>query len=265
VTIQTIKELAAALPDIPRWLKVRSMLLTGTGEVFGVMDDPPSFAAFSPHLRIAVVVGRPAADAIIAAVGRRGAQAAVLADDDNLDHVLGALDGWTVSPSALHLQRDSSRLPSLVPDGPGAGSARPFAEPHPLPVPADQPGEDVRVRMVSGADIAGFDLPPELNDELMRATLVGKLGATFVDGAPVSFCDAMAETESLWDVGIETLEPHRRRGYAGLAVAFMADQMGRRGKRPVWAAEESNTASVRLASKLGFARVDRRYVLRAPA
>jgi predicted GNAT family acetyltransferase len=106
---------------------------------------------------------------------------------------------------------------------------------------------------------------PALLQELQRAALIGKLAATFVEGKPVSFCDAATETETLWDIGIETLEPYRGRGYAALCVAYVIDQMGRRGKRPVWGAEESNSASMNLAAKLGFRAVDRLTVLYPPS
>ena len=104
-----------------------------------------------------------------------------------------------------------------------------------------------------------------LLQEVQRAALVGKVAAAFVNKTPISFCDALSETETLWDIGIETLEAHRNRGYAELAIAYMIDQMGRRGKRPVWGAEESNVPSMRLANKLGFRPVDRLFVLYPPA
>jgi predicted GNAT family acetyltransferase len=71
-------------------------------------------------------------------------------------------------------------------------------------------------------------------------------------------------TGSLWDLSIDTLQPFRRCGYAGLCAAYVIDQMNREGKRPVWGAAESNEASLRLASKLGFRPVDRITVFWRP-
>jgi predicted GNAT family acetyltransferase len=85
-----------------------------------------------------------------------------------------------------------------------------------------------------------------------------------VNGVAASFCYAGSTTETLWDVSIDTLEPFRRQGYAGLCVAYVVDQMNREGKRPVWGAVESNEASLRLASKLGFKPVDRITVFERP-
>jgi predicted GNAT family acetyltransferase len=140
--------------------------------------------------------------------------------------------------------------------------ARPYVGPHPVPVPADQPDEEIVMRMVSGNEVAAAEgLSDDLREELSRASLIGQVGATFVDGKGVSFCTAQSETETLWDIGIETLEEQRGRGYASLIVAYMIDQLGRRGKRPVWGAEETNVPSMRLASRLGFKPVDKLYVL----
>jgi RimJ/RimL family protein N-acetyltransferase len=87
--------------------------------------------------------------------------------------------------------------------------------------------------------------------------LRGRLAATLVNGVPASFCYAGATSATLWDVSIDTREPFRRQGYAGLCVAYVIDQMNRERKRPVWGAAESNEPSLRLASKLGFRPVDR--------
>ena len=67
-------------------------------------------------------------------------------------------------------------------------------------------------------------------------------------------------TESLWDVSVDTLEGCRRRGLAGACARALIGLLSSRGLEPVWAAVESNTASLRLAAKLGFERADRLMV-----
>ena len=238
------------------------MLLGGTCEVYGMSEAAPSFAVVNPYTRVAAVVGTPPGDAVNAVVERLRSNDDVLAFDENLSHVTTLLSGWRVSLAVLHLLGDSKQLPRLEPVGVGAPMARPYIGPHPLPVPSDRPDEEIIMRMMTGDEVAAMEgAPPELFEELTRAALVGKQAATFVDGKAVSFCDATSETETLWDVGIETLEPYRGSGYAALAVSYMIDQQDRRGKRPVWGAEESNPPSMRLAEKLGFTSVDRLYVL----
>ena len=127
---------------------------------------------------------------------------------------------------------DSSRLPRIV-----EGEVRPF-------------------RASDLATVAD-DLPEELRSELEVALARGAPAvAALTDGRPVSFCYAADETEGLWDISIDTLEPYRRQGYAARCVSYMVDEMQRRGKEPVWAAEDTNLPSMRLAAKLGFVPVD---------
>ncbi len=260
----TLKRLAFGLPDIPRWIEARAMLLNATCEVFGASEGtPPSLVAYSPYTRTAVVVGQPPQEAIHEAATRLAQQDGdLLAYDDNLDLVTSSLDGWTSEPVTLHLLSDSTQLPVLQPLGPSGTSARPFRAPHPIPTPYDRSGDDIVIRLVSGGELTSIDgVSQELAEEVQRAALVGKLAAVFVNGKAVSFCDAATETEGLWDIGIETLEDHRRQGYAALAVSFMVSYMGRYAKNPVWGAEDSNEASMRAASRLGFRAVDRLFVL----
>ena len=90
------------------------------------------------------------------------------------------------------------------------------------------------------------------------------MAATIVAGEAVSFCYAGSVTEQLWDISIDTLAEHRRRGYAALCVAFMVNHMRKQGKEPVWGALETNDASLGLAAKLGFVPVDRVVVFERP-
>ena len=93
-------------------------------------------------------------------------------------------------------------------------------------------------------------------EELEEGPRLGLIAATFVDRQPVSFCYAGAITETWWDIAVDTLPAHRRRGYAALCVAFMIRHMRAGGKHPVWQAVEDNPASWMLARKLGFDAID---------
>lgn len=85
-----------------------------------------------------------------------------------------------------------------------------------------------------------------------------------VDEVLTSFCYCAAVTETLWDISIHTLEPYRRRGHAGLCVSYMIRRELDQQKQPVWGAEQSNVASMRLARKLGFEPVDQMVVFHPP-
>ena len=76
------------------------------------------------------------------------------------------------------------------------------------------------------------------------------------DDRPVSFCYSGWETESHWDVSIDTLEGHRRRGLGTAACVCLIRHFAARGKTAVWGALDSNPASTALAEKLGFTPID---------
>ena len=59
-------------------------------------------------------------------------------------------------------------------------------------------------------------------------------------GRPVAFCHPVIETETLWDVSVETVAEYRGRGLAGRAARAMIRHMRAFGKSPVWGALESN-------------------------
>jgi len=232
------KRLADSLPDIPRWIETRSMLLAGEGEILGLTEDPLAFVIRDTRTSFVAVIGRPPEDAIREALHRTGEDAYLIVQEDDEPYVHPLVPRFVSYPAVLHLQSDSSRLPEVPP---GA------------------------VEFIQDDDLARSEgVPDALRSELRTVLLHTQIAAAIVDGRPVVFCYAGAETETLWDISIDTLEPYRRQGYAALAVAFLIGQMWRRRKRPVWGAEEQNAASMGLARKLGFTPVDRLFVLRAP-
>ena len=114
------------------------------------------------------------------------------------------------------------------------------------------------VRLLSPSVIEAMDhAPADLKEELIYAVKRAPVAATFIGQLPVAFCYAGSQTESLWDISIDTLAEYRNRGYAALCVSFLTDYFLRKGLAPVWGAVESNVPSMRLAAKLGFIPVDR--------
>lgn len=117
------------------------------------------------------------------------------------------------------------------------------------------PGADVRWLMSADA-IDWSHVASDLRHELVAAFAFSPVVAAFDEGLAVSFCYAGFQTESLWDVSIDTIPRARRRGHARNAAAFLIAHMRDRGRRPVWGAVESNLASHALARALGFVSVD---------
>lgn len=59
-------------------------------------------------------------------------------------------------------------------------------------------------------------------------------------------------SEKIVDIGIETNEKHRGKGYAKIVASAMVDEILKQGKTPAWACDITNEGSKRLACSLGF-------------
>jgi hypothetical protein len=228
--MQSISSLADRFPDIPRWIEVRHQLRTGDPDLTGFEDGPePSFVIRDNEGASAFVVGRPALAAVLSAIEGEMSGGIVVPQEATAAWLAEVLEGWAPKRIILYLLRDRERLPDD-----SEGMVR-FLDPSTLP----------RLRV-----------PVDLLEELMAGTKVSPIAATFVGGEPVSFCYAGWTSETLWDVSIDTLAEHQRKGYAALCAAHMIRHMWGEKKNPVWAALEENPASWRLALRLGFGAVD---------
>lgn len=218
------------LPDLPRWVEARALLLWDACEISGLREEPGlSFVLRDPSDESVFVIGTPAAAAVQAAVQKNVRGGSVVAPQEQAAWLTQALQGWTRARAILHLLRDPQRLPTASAAEVG------FLDPETLP--------QLRV-------------PAALLRELTSGAEHSLIAATIVDKQPVAFCYAGAITETLWDVSIDTLPEHRRKGYAALCAAYMIRHMQGQGKQPVWGAVDENPASWRLAQKLGFEPVD---------
>ncbi|MBA2340640.1 MAG: GNAT family N-acetyltransferase [Pyrinomonadaceae bacterium] len=219
------------MPDAPRWVETRSMLLGGWGKIYGEesWSEDFNFVVGSPELKFASVVGFPAREVLRRAISDLEAVDGLIAQIENTEHVQSVLSEWKTETALLHLLPDAS--------------------PSPLAPERD-------VRLITTEELNRFtQLPAKLRDDHVKAARLFPVAAVYVDDLPVSFCYAV-ETESLWDISIETLEEHRNQGHAQASIAFMIRFMRERGKQPVWGAVESNAASLKLAAKLGFEIVE---------
>jgi len=222
--------LASALPDLPRWVETRGMLRSGRCEIVGAAGPGPGdFLLRGTDFGLFCVAGEPdlepLADSLMRSAGR-----AVLCLPGEAGRVAAAVPPrWNPARVIVH---------SL--DG-GALSA---------------PSESSAV-MLSPRDAASLGHVPEpLREEIEAALGFAHVAAVLEGGLPISFAYASYETETLWDLSIDTLEGHRGRGLARACCEFLVAHMSRHGKEPVWGALESNVASLRLAARLGFAPVD---------
>jgi len=219
------------VPDDPVWIEARAALLDPAARLFG---DVEGFAVRSDELRLGALVGgcsraviREAFADIHDAGDDPNALWAVVAPQGFTPEARSALAGWSNDEASIFREPDV-----------GGVSMR--------PVTAD-------VRLVPVGDTGWLKhLPSALAAELAGVLGRSEIGAAWVDGRPVSFCYVACESETLWDISINTVAQYRRRGLAGECVAWLGARMQARGKRAVWGAHSANQASKRLAGKLGF-------------
>jgi hypothetical protein len=226
-----------ALPDLPRWVEARGMLLSGRGSLVEAdPPDPPTMVS-SPSVMLAVVIrwDQPAAiERALRHVPREFSIVAPATAEPVLADLLPRRD------------RECATLFHLPPSDVGR-----------LP-----PHDQHTARLLRPDEYRTLEnLPPLLRGELLDACKYSPIASSFADGRPVSFCYSGWETDAHWDVSIDTLETYRRRGLGLAATACLIRHFGNAGKTAVWGAADSNPASTLLARKLGFTAVDRLLVV----
>lgn len=236
-----IRSIIQKLPDVPRWVEARDVLLSGECTIFGLREGRElSIVIQDPEDESIYVVGRPPISAVRAAIQQNVRGGSLVVASEQAAWLEQALPGWTRARIIVHTLSDPGRLPE-------ASAAQ--------------------VAFLDPEMLRRIPMPAELLEELESGAGHSLIAATFVEQQPVSFCYAGAVTESLWDVSIDTLPEHYRHGYASLCAAYMIRHMQAQGKQAVWQSLEENPASWRLAHKLGFTPVDEmaQFELRQPA
>ncbi len=101
---------------------------------------------------------------------------------------------------------------------------------------------------------AGFGSPRGMLSEGIAACAI-------VSDRIVAIAHTSARTDGYADIGAFTLEDWRGRGFATAAASIVARRVQESGQIPTWSAGEDNSASLRVAQKLGFIEVFRRTYL----
>jgi hypothetical protein len=229
-------DVLTGLPDLPRWVEARGMLLTGRGHIVpNRAGDPPTIVS-SPSVLLAVVMRWDDPGALARAFDQVPREFSVVAPEEAAP---------ALAPLGARRSREGATLFHLPPAAaealpPTAGCAR----------------------LLRADEYRYLDyLPPILRGELRDACAYSPIACAFVDGRPVAFCYCGWETDAHWDVSIDTLEAYRRRGLASAAATCLLQHMAAKGKTAVWGSVDSNDASFGLAQKLGLTPVDRLLVL----
>lgn len=224
------RALAAALPDLPRWVETRALLLSGDGVIrVGARGD--GGVVLDTGLPSGFVVGR-ADRALLRTVATDAPQDfELVVQADALDDARAALPAWSVASATVFSRTARWGADDAVPAPPG--------------VVVSAPPEERWLALV-----------PEDDEVRFYAALAEAIALRLVDEEVVAVCAAGDVTETLWDVGIDTMPDHRRAGHATAVFRALAAHLAAEGKQPVWCAEDDNTASIAMAARLGFEPVD---------
>jgi len=245
----------ARVPDLARWVDTRGMLLSGFARVrFSEPADEytDGFVVILEPRALVSAVGRPPARLILDAA-QRLPRADVLCPIEDVSHTSQALPEWRENCALLHVLRGAMPWESEV-DADTTIFVQDTA-PSLSHLPEDLQREIAEA--LRGMPLARFGDRIHAGRRLGPAPRPLPVAAVWADGLPVSFCYPVVQTETFWDISIDTLETYRGRGFAARAVRAMIRHMRRAGKAPVWGALETNTASVAVARKLGFVEVGR--------
>ena len=231
-------ELAEELPDLPRWVEARGLLLSRRCEILvpSVHQRTAGYFLIEQDRSLACAIGRPVSSLVQSFLERLEhlpGDYQLLAPLQPAAHLRTLLPGWSESPVTVFVHPEPEAL---------------AAGPH-------------RTRLLGGSDLHYLeDVEEPARSELERALPFAPIAAAFDGERPVAFCVCLYETESWWDVELHTLEGYRRSGYATSAAVALVHHMLGLGKKPAWGALESKKAPFGMAVKYGFRAVDRMVV-----
>lgn len=231
-------DVLASLPDLPRWVDARGLLLSRRGVVVETADGCRLICGRADRLVVPITV--ELSPQLGATAAREVPGASVLLQDVMLPAGRYHLPDWTAEAATLY---------TLPPDRARGWRVPPWAT---APMSREQ------------IDAAAH-VPTPLLDDLRDAVGRTPVWSASKDGRPVAFAYAAQTTETWFDVSVNTLEEARHQGLARAAVMGLIVDRMLRGLRPVWGAEKRNEASHALARRLGFEPVDLVWVLTPPA
>lgn len=227
----------AVVPDAPEWVEARA--IAADDEAWAIPSagsGGKGWVIGSDAARLMIAVGSvKASEAIEALVAGDEDGWTLLAGIEREDVVAAAeTAGHAAARAAIHTLSSAARdaLPML--DGESFLSAQDNLDHVPAPLAAE-----LRVALGRGRPV----------------------WTVRVDGVPASFAYAPWRSESWFDVSVDTLQAFRQLGLATVVAAAMIRGERALGREPVWGSDEQNAGSMRLAARLGFARVAGLWVI----
>jgi RimJ/RimL family protein N-acetyltransferase len=229
--------LAAMLPDEPRWVETRSLLRSGDAMVV-LSADTSSAVVLDPDVPAGYLVGPADAALLHATLADVPEDFELVVQADAIDAARRVLAEWRIAPATSFSPSTAWR-----------------------PVPAtDRVVDAVVVSVPPAAEWVAR--VPDYDEMRFYAGLAEAIAVRLVDDEVVAVCAAGDVTEAWWDVGIDTIETHRRAGHGTAAFRALATHLASTGHQPVWCAEDENEASTAMAARLGFEPVSRLAIFR---
>ena len=109
------------------------------------------------------------------------------------------------------------------------------------------------LRLLTGEDFADLYLPEWSNALCKDRKHLDVLGVGAYDnGRLIGLAGCSADSDTMWQIGIDVLPEYRRQGVASALTSRLAIEILKRGKVPFYCAAWCNIKSVRNAIKCGF-------------
>src|SRR5678815_1502483 len=106
------QSIAQVLPDLPRWIEVRDLLLSDDCEIFGLDEQMGlSFVLCERGGKVVFVVGQPSLNALRAILQDLDQSGMVIAPSEQASWLLPALPGWTRKRILIHTLLNQEQLP----------------------------------------------------------------------------------------------------------------------------------------------------------
>lgn len=184
------------------------------------------------------------------AIGHPGSKVCVITGDPEIAEVAALAHEFTDHAVIVAIEREDL----------AHATGRPYARVilHTLPDPHELP--DLEGAAPLPAETSLDHVPRPLADEIRAAARAGTVWAAWVNSEPVSFAYAPWRSPAWFDISVDTLPQARQLGLAAIVASAMIRAEREAGREPVWAADEDNHASLRLAHRLGFQPSDELWI-----
>jgi len=222
-------DVLASLPDLPRWVAARGLLLSRRGFALDVDESCRIVCGRSDRLIVPVTV---TLSPLLESVATREVPGgSFLLQDLMLPAARYHLPDWNAEPvTVFTLETETARA-------------------WPLPKWPTAPLTTAQLE-------AAVHVPDALRDRLLDAATRAPVWAASADGQPLAFCYASHATESWFEVSVETIESARGRGLGrAAAMGLIVDRL-LHGLRPVYSCVRCDEAANGLGRRLGFEPVD---------